>query len=452
MQYVETECTVEAAVSFGNIECQCGGFSNDSPYCTSYFHCIGVQVSYPVIDDQGNFVLVDPSEIKLAGTTGEESYDLKLGGMEEGIQEKRRKRRQTSDPIDDDYDPLGLNNPLQPLPPILPDPLPDLVESAPPIITDSDPAPNPILPEIPLPPSTNKPNLVKGMAIGTLYENELQTLSQNSLCSFAICKADARANKLEVDWFRAKYGMVGMKYNCLYNPHNYTQVIAERKYNTSHIFHAVFWPVTINIISTITYWVLKKCKEDLDELAGKNEIGAKKDKLNALPQEGKVNQEFGIVDYNRDGWPVWPSKKELGDITGLPGGPDPFLHKPSQIHKANRKIEKKMMEQYKKSTKVSKSQSMAVRNTNANTNNIEATIPVNLKSKSASNHLETATTNSIANSTYAAATGTRLITQQSLPVGMLNTVGEESNSGYEAAPNGNAVVGQGNPAYQSTDF
>ena len=90
--------------------------------------------------------------------------------------------------------------------------------------------------------------------------------------------------------------------------------------------------------------------------------------------------------------------------------------------------------------------------TNANANNIEATIPVNLKSKSASNHLETATTNSIANSTYAAATGTRLITQQSLPVGMLNTVGEESNSGYEAAPNGNVAVGQGNPAYQSTDF
>ena len=57
----------------------------------------------------GNFVLVDPSEIELAGTTVSESYDL---GLEEGI-EKKRRRRQTSDPIDDDYDPLGLNTPLQ---------------------------------------------------------------------------------------------------------------------------------------------------------------------------------------------------------------------------------------------------------------------------------------------------------------------------------------------------
>ena len=36
-----TECIVEETQSHGNVECQCGGFSNDDPYCESKFHTKG---------------------------------------------------------------------------------------------------------------------------------------------------------------------------------------------------------------------------------------------------------------------------------------------------------------------------------------------------------------------------------------------------------------------------
>ena len=49
----------------------------------------------------------------------------------------------------------------------------------------------------------------------------------------------------------------------------------------------------------------KQCKEDIEEITGQ-EFNVKIDTLNAMPQQAKVNK-FGLADYNRDGWPVWPS-------------------------------------------------------------------------------------------------------------------------------------------------
>ena len=241
LSYIPTECTVEEAVSYGYITCQCGGFSNDSPYCTSKYHCISIKVSYPLLDKNGNQL------------------------------------------------------------------------------------------EIPLNNTDNR--IINGRAIGILYENELQTMSLNDRCSFAICKADARANTLEVDWFRSQYGESGHRYDCLYNPFNYTQVIAERNYKTIHIFHAVFWPITLVVICSISWYVLKKCKEDFDEMNG-NDTKEKIDNLNAIPQSGKVNK-FGQMDYNRDGWPVWPSlvegyNKQILSLT-KPGDPANKI-KNSKLH------------------------------------------------------------------------------------------------------------------------
>lgn len=195
------------------------------------------------------------------------------------------------------------------------------------------------------------PRLINGRALGILYENELQTMSANDRCSFAICKADPRSNKLEVDWFRSKYGESGHRYECLYNPKNYTQVIASRKYKSIHIFHAVFWPITLVIICSVSWYVLKKCKDDLDEMNG-NQEKIRIDKLNHIPQAGKINK-FGQMDYNREGWPVWPSLVEgyNSQLLELNKPGDPNLKKKNPKSTANivkRKQQQQLQQQQQK--------------------------------------------------------------------------------------------------------
>ena len=206
LNFETTECTVEESVSHGSIHCECGGFSNDDPYCTSEFHCIAIKVSFP---------------------------------------------------LNNEY--LDREN---------------LTES---ILED--------------------PRFHNGRAHGILYEDELQSISSNTQCSFQICKTDPRQNKLEVDWFRSKYGESGHRYDCLYNPKNISQVLVSRKYKTIHIFHSVFWPCTLVIIASVAWYVAKQCKEDIEEITGA-EVNAHVDNLNAMPQQAKVNK-FGLADYRK---------------------------------------------------------------------------------------------------------------------------------------------------------
>jgi len=48
LNFETTECTVEESISHGSIDCECGGFSSDDPYCKSEFHCIAIKVSFPL--------------------------------------------------------------------------------------------------------------------------------------------------------------------------------------------------------------------------------------------------------------------------------------------------------------------------------------------------------------------------------------------------------------------
>lgn len=166
--------------------------------------------------------------------------------------------------------------------------------------------------------------IFNGRAFGILYEDELQIMSSNSQCSFQICKAQEQQNKLEVDWFRSRYGENGRRMDCYYNPYNISQVLVDKKYRTVHIFHAVFWPCTVGkyfnsfqvdvdsfyfyflvIIAAVSWYVAKRCKEDIEDITGIN-MSHVENKLDALPQAPTINR-FGHLDYNRDGWPVWPS-------------------------------------------------------------------------------------------------------------------------------------------------
>lgn len=101
-----------------------------------------------------------------------------------------------------------------------------------------------------------------GTKYGVLFENELQMLSTSNECSFSACRSDSRMNKIDVEHFRNKWGEPSKTYKCFYNPNNATQVISEKKFKKVHIFHALFWPSAILVISLVSYCLVRRCHNE----------------------------------------------------------------------------------------------------------------------------------------------------------------------------------------------
>jgi hypothetical protein len=97
---------------------------------------------------------------------------------------------------------------------------------------------------------------------GILYENELQVSSKNSECSYSVCKPSRKQNTNQVSFFNQRKGERDMRYTCYYNPANHTQVIGEKYYKKVHIFHALFWPSAIFVISIVSYCLVRRCHRE----------------------------------------------------------------------------------------------------------------------------------------------------------------------------------------------
>jgi len=144
---------------------------------------------------------------------------------------------------------------------------------------------------------------------GILYENELQVQSKNQDCSFSVCKPAEQANLVAVNYFNQRKGEVNERYTCYYNPLNNTQVIGERHYKKVHIFHALFWPSAIFVISIVSYCLVRRCHRE-EKLARR-----RYNEMNGISNVNRGNFISDMKDRNY----MQPIRTENGWIpTGLP--------------------------------------------------------------------------------------------------------------------------------------
>lgn len=144
---------------------------------------------------------------------------------------------------------------------------------------------------------------------GILYENELQVQSKNKDCSYSVCKPSERSNLVAVNYFKQRKGEREERYTCYYNPLNHTQVIGERFYKKVHIFHALFWPSAIFVISIVSYCLVRRCHRE-EKLAQK-----RYNEMHGISTAKQANYISDMKDRNY----MQPIRTEHGFIpNGLP--------------------------------------------------------------------------------------------------------------------------------------